>query len=95
MHGFRDNEDLWQARYDVIMISPPGGFHAIIHDEFCKSNYDFLIVIHSNFLYAMNGFWDNEVLLPTIHDVIVSPLPGGAARDFFMTDSERATMTSW
>jgi len=25
MHGFRDNEVLLQAGYDVIVISPPGG----------------------------------------------------------------------
>jgi len=36
-------------------------------------------------------FRDNEVLLPNGNDVIVSPPSGGAARTFFMTDSERAT----
>jgi len=25
MHGFRDNEVLFQAGFDVIVISPPGG----------------------------------------------------------------------
>jgi len=25
MHGFRDNEVLLQAGYEVIVISPPGG----------------------------------------------------------------------
>jgi len=51
-------------------------------------------VIHSNFfLSAMPGFRDNNVLLPTGHDVIVSP-PPGALQVIFMTDSERATMTS-
>jgi len=25
MHGFRDKEDVLQAGYDVIVISPPGG----------------------------------------------------------------------
>jgi len=52
-------------------------------------------VFNSNFLSAMYGFRDNEILLPTGYDVIVSPPPLGAARThFFMTDSERATMTS-
>jgi len=35
-----------------------------------------MIVIHSNFLYAMHGFRDNEVLLQTGYDVIVRPPPG-------------------
>jgi len=30
----------------------------------------------------MHGFQDNEVLLPTGYDVIVSPPPGGAALTF-------------
>jgi len=41
-----------------------------------KSDYDFLIVINSNFLFAMHGFRDNEVLLPTGYDVIVVLLQG-------------------
>jgi len=32
-----------------------------------------MIVIHSNFSSTMLGFRDNDVLLPTGHDVIVSP----------------------
>jgi len=39
-------------------------------------------VIHINFLSAMHGFRDNDVLLPTGHDVIVSPPPGGASGKF-------------
>jgi len=42
----------------------------------------------------MHGFQDNGVLLPTGYDDIISPLLGGASGDFFMTNSERATMTS-
>jgi len=39
------------------------------------SDQDFMIVINTNFLTAMHGFRDNEVLLPTGYDVIViSPL---------------------
>jgi len=40
------------------------------------SDQDFMKVIHSNFLSAIHGFWDNDVLLPTGYDVIVSPPPG-------------------
>jgi len=40
-----------------------------------------MIVIHSNFLNAMHGLLDKDVSLPTGHDVIVSPPPGGASRD--------------
>jgi len=41
-----------------------------------------MIVLHSDFLSAMHGFRDNEVLLPTGYDVIVGPPPGGASDDF-------------
>jgi len=75
MHGFRDGEVLLQAEYDVIMISPPGALRTIFHVEFWKSDYNFMIVIYSNFLYAMHGFRDNEVLLPTSYDVIARPPP--------------------
>jgi len=34
MHGFRDNEVLLQAGYDVIVISPPGGASGDFHDGF-------------------------------------------------------------
>jgi len=34
MHGFRDNEVLLQAGYDVIVISPKGALSANFHDEF-------------------------------------------------------------
>jgi len=44
-----------------------------------------MIVIHSKFVSAMQGFWDNEVLLQAGYDVT----RGASA------DSERATMTSW
>jgi len=90
MHGFRDNEVLLQAEYDVItspppwydviVIFPPGAIHANFHDGFWKRVFDFLIAFHSNFLSAMHGFQANEVLLPSGYDVIVRPAPGGAAR---------------
>jgi len=34
MHGFRDNEVLLQARYDVIVISSLGALPANFHDKF-------------------------------------------------------------
>jgi len=94
MNGFRDNEVLLQAVYDVIVISPSGALHATFHDGFWKSDHDFLIAFYCNFLVTMHGFRDNEVLLYTGYDVIVlSPLVGVSGE--FMTDSERATMTSY
>jgi len=54
----------------------------IIHDGFWKSEHDFLILIHSNFVFVMYDFRDNEVLLQAGYDVIVvSPL-GGASGEF-------------
>jgi len=40
------------------------------------------IAFLSNFLVAMHGFRDNEVLLQTGYDVIVISPPGGALGDF-------------
>jgi len=34
MNGFRDNEVLLHAGYDIIVISPPGALRAIFHDGF-------------------------------------------------------------
>jgi len=59
-----------------------GKLYALFHDGFWKSDHDFLIVIHNNFLFAMNGFWDNEVLLQAGYDVIVISPPGDASNDF-------------
>jgi len=50
-------------------------------------------VINSKFLSAMHGFRDNEVLLQGAYDVIVI-FRQGALQAIFMTDFERATMTS-
>jgi len=41
-----------------------------------------MIVIHSNFLSAMHGFRDNDVLLATGYEVMVISPPGGASGDF-------------
>jgi len=78
-HGFRDNEVLLQAGYEVIVISPPGALQAILHDIFWKICHDFLIAFYSNVLSGMHGFRDNEVYLVTDLAVIVSPPPGGAS----------------
>jgi len=92
MYGFRENEVLLQAGCDVIVISPPGGaLHDILHNGFWKSDHDFLIAFFSNFLSANHDFRDNEVLLQAGCDVIVISPPGGAAHNFLITDSERAT----
>jgi len=56
--------------------------HAIFHDGFWKSDNDFLIVFHSNFLSGMHGLRDNEVLLQAGYDVIVIS-PPGALQAFF------------
>jgi len=90
MNGFRDDEVLLQARYDVIVISPLGGafylgcmvseitsqgfianwkwfhrdfsarlrFRAIFRVGFWKSEHNFRIAFHNNFLSGMHGFWD-------------------------------------
>jgi len=59
-----------------------GALQVIFHDGFWKSEHDFLIVFHSNFLSGMHSFRYNEVLLPNGYGVIVSPLPGVVARIF-------------
>jgi len=58
-----------------------GALHALFHSGFYKSDRDFLIAIHSNFL-ATHGFRDNEVALPTEYDAIVRPPLKGASPDF-------------
>jgi len=52
-----------------------GTLYAILHDGFWKSDHDFLIAFHSNFLCGMHGFRDNEVLLQAEYDVLVIPPP--------------------
>jgi len=46
------------------------------------SNQDFMKVLNGNFLSAMHGFRDNEVLLQAGYNVIVTSPRGGASRDF-------------
>jgi len=83
MHGFRDYKVLLQAGYDAIKINLPGAHHAILYDGFWKSDHDFLIVFHSNFLSGMHAYRDNEVLLQGGYDVIVISTPWGDASDEF------------
>jgi len=83
MHGFRDNEVLLPTDMTSSSILHQGALQAICYDGlFWKSDHDFLIASHSNFLVTMHGFRDNELLLPTGYDVIVSPPPGRASGDF-------------
>jgi len=59
-----------------------GALNTIFHDGFWKTDHDFRIAFHSDFLSAMHGFQDNEVLLQTGYDIIVISPPGGAPRNF-------------
>jgi len=68
-----------------------GALSALLHDGFWKSDHDFLIVFHINFLSDLHGFRDKVVLFQAGCDVIVISPPGGAACKFLNADSERAT----
>jgi len=102
MHGFQDNEVVLPTGYDMTSSSDlrQGRFTWFFMTWFWKSDYDFLIVMHNNFLSVMHGFQDNEVFLQA--DMTSSwfiSSPGGASVEFSwrilkMTDSERASMTS-
>jgi len=50
--------------------------HAISHIGFWKSDHDFLIAFHSNFLSGMHAFRDNEELLQARYDTIVISFSG-------------------
>jgi len=54
-------------------------------------DHDFLTTFYTNFLSRMHGFRDNEVLLWSHRDFSTR----GGFRPIFMTDSGRATLTSW
>jgi len=47
-----------------------------------KSDHDFLIVFHGNFLSEIHGFRDNEVQLQAGYNVIVISPPEGASGNF-------------
>jgi len=55
MHGFRDNEVLLQAGYDIMVISPLGALQAIFHNGFWKSDHDFLIAFYTNVSHRFCG----------------------------------------
>jgi len=55
MHGFPYNVVLLLTGYEVIVISPLEGDSDDFHDIFWKSNRDFLIAFHSNFLTFFLG----------------------------------------
>jgi len=73
-----------------------GALHAILHDEFWKSDHDFMIVFHINLLCGMHAFWVNEVLLQVRWQIWSHRNFSARGRFtlFYMTDSERAAMTS-
>jgi len=83
MHGFRDNDVLLPTGYDVIVSLRQGVLQAIFHDGFWKSKHDFLIVFHSNFVSGILSFRNNEALLPTGYDVMVSSPLGVASGVFY------------
>jgi len=59
---------------------PWGGLLANFNDGFWKSDLDFLMTFHCNFLSGMHGFRDKQVLLLTGYDVIVISRLRGALR---------------
>jgi len=59
-----------------------GALHSILHDGFWKSEHDSMIMFHGNFLSGMHSFRDNEVLLLTGYDIIVSLPSRGTAHTF-------------
>jgi len=72
-----------------------GALHTRLHDGFQKRTHDFVIAFHSNFIFGMHGFRDNEVVLQAGYDLIaISPLGGVSHTQILMTESERATHVS-
>jgi len=68
--------------------------------QFCSRQRDaeFLLCVYVDDLLPLfqilsttHGFRDNEVLLQPGYDAIVISLSGGAARNFLIAESERAT----
>jgi len=45
--------------------------HAPFYDELKKSDHDFLIAFHGNFISGMLGFQDDEVLLQAVYEIIM------------------------
>jgi len=82
MDGFRDNNVYCKPDMTSSWFLRQGVLHANFLDVFRISDHDFLIAFHSNFLSAMHGFYDNDVLLQAGDVVIMISPPGGAPRDF-------------
>jgi len=77
LHGFWDNKVFCKPDMTSSLFLRQGALSANFHDGFWKSDNNFLIVLHSKFLFEMRGLRDNEVLLQARYDVIViSPLGG-------------------
>jgi len=73
-----------------------GALQAIFHDDVWKGDHDFLKVIHSNFISAMHGFQDNEVLFPTRYDVtVIYPLGGVFLDGIWKRDPSFIIMVHW
>jgi len=53
MHGFRDNKVFVPTGFEIIVILRQGAQHALVHDELGSSDHDFMILIHSKVLSAM------------------------------------------
>jgi len=106
MHGFRENEvfckpnmkSSWFLRQwslhamTSLWFSRQEALQAVFHDGFWKSEHDLLIAYLGNFLSGVHSFRDNEVLLPSGYDSFLRQVELQA---IFMTDFERATITSW
>jgi len=82
MYDFQDSEVLLPTGYEVIVSPPPGGAVRTFYEGFWKSDQDFLLVFHSNFLSGIHGFRDKDVFLQAEYVVIVISPPVGASRYF-------------
>jgi len=78
MHGFRDNEVLLQAGYDVIMISPPGyaARNFLIADSE-RATPIFILVLHCNYTSVVHRFRFNELFMFAGNDVTAISSLGG------------------
>jgi len=77
MHGFRDNEVLLQAGYDVIVISPQRSLYAILHNGFWKNDPDFIFIFIWHLLSILNGLDVIWAKLPPKRQMIEKHLLAG------------------
>jgi len=91
IHGLRDNEVLLQAEYDIIVIlSDRKRFRQIFITDSERATMTAWKCPMPTFSSGIHGFRDNEVLLPTIYDVIViSPLEGASGNLLWRIQKER------